>query len=352
MNNKHFIKNIIVENYKCFDYLKVEKLERVNLIGGVNNVGKSAFLEALEITQKTRDKFTLMNTIREILFRRQTGNFDGRNINKEFDIITYDESKLKLATSNIKININIVLDFDKEKLNLFEKDDEIYLGEIIEYEINGEIGQIPLNRIINRRIIYREDQIINNINYVHSSRLNEDELSSFYGSIVDRGMMLEINNMLTIFDKRIDSLINRPSKNLNIFKLILKNKKQPVLLSSMGEGLNRYISIICAIWASQNGQLFIDEIENGIHYTKYEKLWEIIFKTSNEANCQVFATTHSKECIEAFNKVQYKKNLKESKNTAYFEFAMDVRKNSIFVTKRDKAQLKYDLENDMRFRGE
>jgi len=76
----------------------------------------------------------------------------------------------------------------------------------------------------------------------------------------------------------------------------------PVLLSSLGEGINRYIAILCAIWASKDGYLFIDEIENGIHFTNYEKLWNIIFETSKMANCQIFVTTHSKECIEAFNR--------------------------------------------------
>jgi len=70
-------------------------------------------------------------------------------------------------------------------------------------------------------------------------------------------------------------------------------------------------------------------------------LWDAIFKFAREFNVQVFATTHSKECIEAFNKIQNKKNFPESKNTAYFEFARDVRNNSIFAAKRDKKQLNY-----------
>jgi AAA15 family ATPase/GTPase len=116
-------------------------------------------------------------------------------------------------------------------------------------------------------------------------------------------MMDAINIFLKEFDPRIESLIIRPTERYSVFKIKLKDKKEPVLLSSMGGGLNRYIAIVCAIWKSKNGQLLIDEVENGIHYTKYKKLWELIFKTSIEANCQVFITTHSKECIEAFTSV-------------------------------------------------
>jgi hypothetical protein len=43
--------------------------------------------------------------------------------------------------------------------------------------------------------------------------------------------------------------------------------------------------------------ILIDEIENGFHYSFYPKLWEIIGKLARETYCQVFATTHSYECI-------------------------------------------------------
>ena len=45
----HFINNIHIENFKCFQNLQIEGIETVNLIGGKNNVGKTAFLEAVEL---------------------------------------------------------------------------------------------------------------------------------------------------------------------------------------------------------------------------------------------------------------------------------------------------------------
>ncbi|MDM8567379.1 AAA family ATPase, partial [Candidatus Halobeggiatoa sp. HSG11] len=129
-----------------------------------------------------------------------------------------------------------------------------------------------------------------------------------------------------------------------VLKLKLKNKESLILLSSLGEGINRYIAILCAIWASKDGFLFIDEIENGIHYTNYKKLWKIIFQVSIDANCQIFATSHSKECIEAFNKVQF-----EQKGGVYFELYNNVKKDIIAVSCRDKEQLKYSLTHEGEF---
>ncbi len=46
MSQEHFIKNIEIKNFKLFKDFKAKGFGRVNLIGGKNNVGKSAFMEA------------------------------------------------------------------------------------------------------------------------------------------------------------------------------------------------------------------------------------------------------------------------------------------------------------------
>ncbi|WP_052700435.1 AAA family ATPase [Methylocucumis oryzae] len=140
-----------------------------------------------------------------------------------------------------------------------------------------------------------------------------------------------------------------PEENGVILKLKLKDKTNLALLSSFGEGINRYIAILCAIWANKDGFLLIDEIENGIHYTNYPKLWEIIFKVSVEANCQLFITTHSKECIAAFNDMQFEVT---NCNAQYFEFYKNLKTDLIVASPRDKEQLRYALTHEGRVRGE
>ncbi len=71
----------------------------------------------------------------------------------------------------------------------------------------------------------------------------------------------------------------------------------------MGDGMNRILTIILALVNSQDGYLLIDEFENGLHYTVQEDLWKMIFNLANKLNVQVFATTHSDDCIHAFESV-------------------------------------------------
>ena len=41
------LKEIEIQNFRCFEHIKISGLERVNLIGGKNNAGKTALLEAV-----------------------------------------------------------------------------------------------------------------------------------------------------------------------------------------------------------------------------------------------------------------------------------------------------------------
>ncbi|MBN2783114.1 MAG: ATP-binding protein, partial [Campylobacterales bacterium] len=91
-------------------------------------------------------------------------------------------------------------------------------------------------------------------------------------------------------------------------------------LGDSGDGLKHYISIICALYACEDGYLFIDEIDNGIHYTQLDRLWEIILTISKEQNVRVFATTHSKECIESYARVAKKL---EDEDISFIELGKD-----------------------------
>jgi len=74
----------------------------------------------------------------------------------------------------------------------------------------------------------------------------------------------------------------------------------PVSLNSLGDGIIRLFAAALAVARSRGGLLVIDEIENGIHYTVQQDFWEMIMKAAMDHNVQVFATTHSFDCVRGF----------------------------------------------------
>jgi AAA15 family ATPase/GTPase len=68
----------------------------------------------------------------------------------------------------------------------------------------------------------------------------------------------------------------------------------------MGDGVLRILQLVLGIYPATNGILLIDEFENGLHFSIQEQLWKLIFELAKTLDIQVFATTHSWDCIEAF----------------------------------------------------
>ena len=91
---------------------------------------------------------------------------------------------------------------------------------------------------------------------------------------------------------------NRPQFRYPIVRL--KGLKEPLPLRSLGDGINRIFGIVLALVNSKDGLLLVDEIENGLYHGVQYELWKLILEIASRLNVQVFATTHSWDCIEAF----------------------------------------------------
>jgi AAA15 family ATPase/GTPase len=344
MSEQH-IKDLEIRNFKCFKHLSIANIGQVNLIGGKNNVGKTAFLEAVELFVSSDKAYDLAGSVYKILKRRQGAN---RSKYLEVDFIYDNESKMTISSSSKTCTLEHGLQVINN--DMFEND--LLPTEVLTLSVNDDRKDIPIdvfsgkNRMESMQMRLNRDRKANLI-YISSSISDEQDIAIAYGKLIELKRENFLNNSLNSFDSNILNLKPIPIERGTLLKLETKNKL--ILLSSLGEGINRYIAILCAIWASKDGVLLIDEIENGIHYTNYKKLWQIIFKASVDANCQIFITTHSKECIAAFNDVQFED---ENCNAQYFEFYKNLKTDLITSTARDKEQLRYALTHEGRLRGE
>ena len=73
-------------------------------------------------------------------------------------------------------------------------------------------------------------------------------------------------------------------------------------LPLLGDGMARLASLVLAIGNAPNGVVLVDEIENGLHHTILPQVWKAIWRVARQFNTQIFATTHSLECIKAAHK--------------------------------------------------
>jgi AAA15 family ATPase/GTPase len=76
-----------------------------------------------------------------------------------------------------------------------------------------------------------------------------------------------------------------------------------VPMNVLGSGTYKMLSIILGIESTQGGAVFIDEIENGLSPAAIEVMWNAIISSAKDLGVQVFATSHSLECIRALARV-------------------------------------------------
>ena len=350
--SQHFIDDIKIENFKCFENLEITGFKRVNLFGGKNNVGKTALLEAIELFTKSTEPALLAFNLFALLKRRQQYL---RN-NSDLDILlgSFKEPcrwwSISSSDSKVSVNLDAILQKD---LNLELANNEVVQKNGVKFQVGKDEAILSADRVLDRSLplSFRERNALKKVPsiYIKSSKLDEGEIATLYGGVVEADKEVFLNESLRLFDSSILSFKAIPTDREAKAKLKVIGREKLISLSEMGDGIARYISMLCAIWTSQNGFLFVDEIENGIHYSNYKKLWELVFMASEQANCQVFVTSHSKECIEAFNQVQ----LDRSDNTGmYFELYHSERKKRIVAAGRDTEQLHYSLTHGAAIRGE
>jgi AAA15 family ATPase/GTPase len=273
-----------IKGYRCFEHLTIEKLGRVNLIVGKNNVGKTAFLEALLIYANDG-----RGVVESILSERDEDK-DTRFYNKDKNIkpkhrhLFFNRLIANETSPNIQFTIGSV------------KDEKNFVA------ISSSYGE-GRGEYYHREHAHRKE--INN-EFVEVKRLAQLDINALWDGIVNTQTKKKVFEALRILDPNIIEVNVQPFEhmNFNLNTVILaqvENQNEALPLKSFGEGLNRIFEIALTLVKCENGILLIDEIEIGLHYSVLPEIWKLIFKTAKDLNVQVFATTHSKDCIEAFS---------------------------------------------------
>jgi hypothetical protein len=69
--------------------------------------------------------------------------------------------------------------------------------------------------------------------------------------------------------------------------------------SVAGRGFGRILTLACVLVDNAGGLVLVDEIEDGLHYSVLPNVWRAVIDLAEKSSVQIFATTHSYECVEA-----------------------------------------------------
>jgi AAA15 family ATPase/GTPase len=291
LQSQHFT-NFEILNFKKFESLEVKNIGLINIIVGDNNVGKTSLLEALSFT---KDKETYLKRLIYLHIIRS-------NIYPD---------KLEISTDNIIYKYKLERSF----LNQFKK----YQDKNIVFKLkNGRVFSI-----FNLSFVDYVEKNSNDINLLYNNSINLEnilyeiiinqpfipygkgfglDLAKSYDKYirVNREIEKEFLENLKVFIPSVESVYVSSNGNIEIREL---NSNEDRPLYQYGEGANKLFRILVLLSTYKGEILLIDEIDSGIHYSRFKEFWRTIIKIAVNQNTQIFATTHNEECIKYFTEV-------------------------------------------------
>lgn len=303
------ITSLKLENFRGFTDLEITPLQRINLIAGANNTGKTGLLEALyllfaqEHRQVTRLSKVFRCNVSPDSFSQDDfatfwqSLFHDRQVETAAKVVakTKSDQSLKCQISYNKAEPN-QLTVAHQRLDApasLSPSSTNYYSSHPNHTFNigphlAEQGGNP--NPLGCKLIVLSTQM---------------EKPAHDADVFNQLTLLEggeekLISLLREVDPRLQKL--RYAKAPGTTQPLVYahfGLKNALCMTQTGQGFSKLFSLFCQMLASKARILLIDEIENGLYYGSLEQIWRGIAAVAASEDIQVFATTHSRECIVA-----------------------------------------------------
>jgi hypothetical protein len=328
------IHSIQIEGYRGFANFEMDGLGRINLLVGANNSGKTSVLEAILLLNSRGDP----NSIWQILWRRGerfiAGEPDPRTgVHPELDVChlfsgheVHPGSKFQLTAKNQSpersVSFAIAEPTPKESVELLipRLAGQTRPQFILHVEGSPQPpmsaipissnGGIPIDVVQGAFRGRRAREESAPTAYISTESWTANDLIPLWEKLSltpNEQLVLDALHFLNPDIERIASQSISQQYFGQVprggFKLKLKNSDQPIPIGSMGDGMWRMLAMAIAITQCKGGILLVDEIDTGLHHTVMSEMWKLIFGAAKELDVQVFATSHSFDCVHSLAKI-------------------------------------------------
>jgi hypothetical protein len=308
----------VIHNFRCFEAFDIRPLSLVNLITGMNGVGKTSILEALflhvgSVNPALALKVNLwrgLGTVEEwtgMLWRTLFWQFstqepirlvgtDSRGRAKTLCVTIVPSSTAPAEDMPAGMGLEFAKDMGYELVLEYrdEKGNSSKVRGIPTVVRTGNLLQFQLK--IDPPVTKPSVPGI----FLNSWRQgsSEEEVQRF-SDLRIRNQDHLLLDVLQYLEPRLVKLEILSPRGTSAIHGHLEGYAEPVPLALLGDGVRRAASLVLAIGSARGGILLVDEIENGLHHSVMQSLWEAIGQAADLFNTQVIATTHSLECISA-----------------------------------------------------
>ncbi|MDA0243656.1 MAG: AAA family ATPase [Chloroflexi bacterium] len=321
----YLLDSLIIEGFRGFKRLEIEKFAAVNLIVGKNSVGKSSLLEAIQLYVHQGHPTIILQTLgerQEVKARREWQI-------REPDLVDYEIMDVIQGIRHLFFGRpSLELPF-LEQLQLHikgGKQPDLNIQLTTSPKANGQNGTPspqapdwaieihygdtpPLRYGLINFFTGSNFSLISSFKppskliFIPAQDLTQRDTNFYWSQIALKAEETKVTEALNFIVPNLSrfSFIDDEAARERIAIAVVNNQRVP--LKSLGEGVNRLLGLALAIVNVPNGILLVDEIGSGLHYSVQTKMWEFLMTLANEMNVQIFATTHSNDCVKAFEYV-------------------------------------------------
>jgi AAA15 family ATPase/GTPase len=325
------IRDLRIDNYRLFHQFHLDSIAKVNLIVGNNNSGKSSLLEAIHLLTSDEVRLSLVYILSERgefvsgihdprFDRARTGGYQISQIFHD-RLFKLGQTATVHSSSDQTITLKMVLQeakfvrgLESEQATLFpdvvpelETDGRV---ELLVFERNGQGTERSIERMQitedgllfdrpynPRRVTHPKSKS----RFLTTNNINYDELALLWDKITLTPKENKVIEALQILEPKVERISFTSSQTSNSGILLkLKDKNEPIPLGSMGDGMRRILAITASLVSVDKGTLLVDEIDTGLYHGALVDMWRLVLETAFRQEAQVFATTHSWDCVKAF----------------------------------------------------
>ena len=324
-----YISKIKIKNFKCFEDYEMKFNSKLNVLVGINDIGKSTLLEAIHLclTGFFRGRYLKNNLIQDIFNNNSIQDYltkikENRNtpLPKCYIELYFEECDPILLGKENSDGENIgcisyTIEFDSrfdEEYQLYINTGEVYSLPIEYYTVNWKNSA---DKEITGRTTPAKSTIIDtsecnlrNSSDSYVSKIIKDNLenseivgiSQLYREVRDNfignQLMKDINEKLSknthVLDTKVQ--IDVESLKVNDWEKSIITKINSIPFEFIGKGVQSAVKIELSLnskSADSSTVLLIEEPENHLSYPKMNKLLNEIVKANEDK--QIFITTHS-----------------------------------------------------------
>lgn len=307
------LKTLTIKGFRCFSELHVEPLTRVNLFVGKNGSGKTSLLDAAELVAMGSVEGLALSAVRR-----------GELILSPAVLTPAEEKYSEHVVDPSHLFLGHELKAQKTFRIEAEGGTARFVECIAEHASSNEtviltlrfVSHLTPKRHADRLTISpaggvlppprRRAEANPPVNFLKAEGGDALSLNQLWDRVALTPEEEVVVAALRIIEPRVDRFALLGRDRYPHIRVKLSDMDRPLSLATLGGGMEHMLAIALNLASARQGFLLVDEIDTGLHHSVMMGMWKLVVETAHRLDIQVFATTHSQDCVDALARLRRK----------------------------------------------